>query len=98
MDTITNTVSFLRVGAFALAHAALFMAVFSIARMVSESQGESFFYWMIIILGNIVIIILEGIVVTIQTLRLEYFEFFKRFFKGGGLAYKPYKLGGKNED
>lgn len=98
IDTITNTISFLRVGAFALAHAALFMAVFSIARMVGESQGETFFYWMTIILGNIVIIILEGIVVTIQTLRLEYFEFFKRFFKGGGLAYKPYKLGEKNED
>jgi len=98
MDTITNTISFLRVGAFALAHAALFMAVFSIARMVSESHGESFFYWFTIILGNIVIIVLEGIVVTIQTLRLEYFEFFKRFFKGGGLPYKPYTLGGKNED
>lgn len=97
MDTITNTISFLRVGAFALAHAALFMAVFSIARMVSESHGESFFYWITIILGNIVIIVLEGIVVTIQTLRLEYFEFFKRFFKGGGLPYQPYKLGEKNE-
>ena len=93
LDTITNTISFLRVGAFALAHAALFMAVFSIARMVSESHGETFFYWMTIILGNIVIIVLEGIVVTIQTLRLEYFEFFKRFFKGGGLPYKPYTLG-----
>lgn len=98
IDTLTNTISFLRVGAFALAHAALFMAVFSIARMVSETHGESFFYWITIILGNIVIIVLEGIVVSIQTLRLEYFEFFKRFFKGGGLAYTPYKLGEKNEN
>jgi len=97
MDTITNTISFLRVGAFALAHAALFIAVFSIARMISESHGEFFLYWVTIILGNVVIIVLEGIVVTIQTLRLEYFEFFKRFFKGGGLPYKPYTLGEKNE-
>jgi len=96
MDMVTNTVSFIRVGAFALAHGALFMAVFSIAQIISESQGESFFYWLSIIVGNCVIIILEGVVVTIQTLRLEYYEFFKRFFKGGGLAYNPYSLGEKN--
>jgi V/A-type H+-transporting ATPase subunit I len=96
MDTITNTISFLRVGAFALAHGALFMAVFSIARIISESQGESFFYWLSIIVGNSVIIVLEGVVVTIQTLRLEYYEFFKRFFKGGGLPYRPYTLGERN--
>ncbi|MGB6018643.1 MAG: V-type ATPase 116kDa subunit family protein, partial [Sulfurimonadaceae bacterium] len=98
MDTITNTISFLRVGAFALAHGALFMAVFSIAEIISESQGESFFYWLSIIVGNSVIIVLEGVVVTIQTLRLEYYEFFKRFFKGGGLPYRPYILGEKNAD
>lgn len=96
MDMITNTISFLRVGAFALAHGALFMAVFSIAQIISESQGESFFYWLAIIIGNSVIIVLEGVVVTIQTLRLEYYEFFKRFFKGGGLPYSPYTLGEKN--
>ena len=97
MDTITNTLSFLRVGAFALAHGALFMAVFSIARMISESYGEGFFYWLAIIMGNVVIIVLEGVIVTIQTLRLEYYEFFKRFFKGGGTPYRPYTLGGKDE-
>ena len=95
MDTITNTISFLRVGAFALAHGALFMAVFSIAKMISESYGESFFYWMLIIVGNVVIIVLEGVIVTIQTLRLEYYEFFKRFFKGGGTPYRPYNLSSK---
>jgi V/A-type H+-transporting ATPase subunit I len=95
MDTVTNTISFLRVGAFALAHGALFMAVFSIAKMISESYGESFFYWMLIIVGNVVIIVLEGVIVTIQTLRLEYYEFFKRFFKGGGTPYQPYNLSSK---
>ncbi len=97
MDTITNTISFLRVGAFALAHGALFMAVFSMAKMISETYGESFFYWMLIIVGNVVIIVLEGVIVTIQTLRLEYYEFFKRFFKGGGTPYRPYRLGEKND-
>jgi len=92
METITNTISFLRVGAFALAHGALFMAVFSMAKMISENYGEGFFYWMLIIVGNVVIIVLEGVIVTIQTLRLEYYEFFKRFFKGGGSPYQPYNL------
>ena len=95
METITNTISFLRVGAFALAHGALFMAVFSMARMISENYGEGFFYWMLIIVGNVVIIVLEGVIVTIQTLRLEYYEFFKRFFKGGGSPYHPYNLNSK---
>ena len=95
MDTITNTISFLRVGAFALAHGALFMSVFSMAKMISESHGESFFYWMLIIVGNVVIIVLEGVIVTIQILRLEYYEFFKRFFKGGGTPYQPYSLSSK---
>lgn len=97
METITNTVSFLRVGAFALAHGALFMAVFSIAKMISETYGEGFLYWLLIIVGNVVIIVLEGVIVTIQTLRLEYYEFFKRFFKGGGTPYQPYRLGEKND-
>jgi V/A-type H+-transporting ATPase subunit I len=95
MDTVTNTISFLRVGAFALAHGALFMAVFSIAKMISETYGESFFYWLLIIVGNVVIIVLEGVIVTIQTLRLEYYEFFKRFFIGGGTPYRPYDLSSK---
>jgi V/A-type H+-transporting ATPase subunit I len=98
MDMITNTLSFLRVGAFALAHGALFMAVFSIAQMISQSYGEGLIYWILIFIGNVVIIILEGVIVTIQTLRLEYYEFFKRFFKGGGTPYQPYTLGGKDEN
>ena len=95
MEIITNTISFLRVGAFALAHGALFMAVFSMAKMISENYGEGFFYWLLIIVGNVVIIVLEGVIVTIQTLRLEYYEFFKRFFKGGGSPYHPYNLNSK---
>ncbi len=85
LENITNTISFVRAGAFALAHAALFMAIFSIARMLNESG-----YWIVVFFGNIFIIILEGVVVFIQTLRLEYYEFFKRFYEGGGYEYKPF--------
>jgi V/A-type H+-transporting ATPase subunit I len=87
-----NTISFARLGAFALAHGALFLALFSLADIVSDPQIHGPGYWFIILLGNLFIIGLEGVVVTIQTLRLEYYEFFKRFFRGGGHPYTPYRL------
>ncbi len=92
LETITNTVSFIRLGAFALAHSTLFVAIFTIAKMLKEIQGGEFLYWTVIFIGNILIILLEGLIVSIQALRLEYYEFFKRFYKGGGEPYRPYKL------
>ncbi len=86
---MANTVSFVRVAAFGLTHVALFMAVFSLADMVRAVHGRGFAYWLIIALGNLVIILLEGMVVSIQTLRLEYYEFFSRFFRGGGRPFSP---------
>jgi V/A-type H+-transporting ATPase subunit I len=87
-----NTVSFIRVAAFALAHAGLFIAVFSLVDMVSSKTGGVFWAALIFIIGNAVIIALEGMVVTIQAIRLEYYEFFGKFFIGGGTAYKPIGL------
>ncbi len=86
---MANTVSFVRVAAFGLTHVALFMAVFSLADMVRTAQGQGLSYWLIIVAGNLVIILLEGMVVSIQTLRLEYYEFFSRFFRGGGKPFRP---------
>ncbi len=91
-EQAVNTISFARLGAFALAHGALFLALFSVADILSKADSRGVGYWFIIILGNCFIIVLEGVVVTIQTLRLEYYEFFKRFFKGGGEPYKPFVL------
>ena len=92
LESVTNTVSFIRLGAFALAHSTLFLAVFTVAKFLETEKGGGFFYWLTIAAGNIFIIILEGIIVAIQTLRLEYYEFFKRFFEGGGIPYKPFKI------
>ncbi len=91
-EQAVNTISFARLGAFALAHGALFLALFSVADILSKTGGRGVWYWFIIVLGNCFIIVLEGVVVTIQTLRLEYYEFFKHFFKGGGKPYKPFVL------
>jgi V/A-type H+-transporting ATPase subunit I len=90
-----NTVSFIRVAAFALAHAGLFIAVFSLVDLVKNKSGGVFWAALIFIIGNAVIIALEGMVVTIQAIRLEYYEFFGKFFMGGGTAYKPIGLGGR---
>lgn len=86
---LANTVSFVRVAAFGLAHAGLFMAVFSLADMVRNAHGGGIFYWLTLLVGNCIIIGLEGLVVSIQTIRLEYYEFFSKFFQGGGKAFQP---------
>ena len=86
---LANTVSFVRVAAFALTHAALFIGVFSIADMVSHGSGSGVPYYLTLVIGNLVIIILEGMVVSIQTIRLEYYEFFSKFFRGGGEPFQP---------
>jgi len=80
-----NTISFVRVGAFALAHAGLGATVFSLA----DSSDNAVFVAVILLVGNIGIIALEGLVVGVQTTRLLLFEFFIRFMKGGGRPFRP---------
>lgn len=80
-----NTLSFARVGAFALAHAGLSLAVVTLA----QASGHPVFAWAIMAIGNLVILLLEGLVVTVQATRLVLFEFFVRFLHGGGRAFAP---------
>ncbi|MCC6491004.1 MAG: hypothetical protein IT364_26185 [Candidatus Hydrogenedentes bacterium] len=89
MGCLANTVSFIRVAAFGLAHAGLFVAVFSIADAVSGAPGGTIISWIVLVVGNAVVIVLEGIVVTIQAVRLEYYEFFGKFFSRMGTPYQP---------
>jgi V/A-type H+-transporting ATPase subunit I len=86
---VANTISFIRIAAFALAHAGLFIAVFSLAETLGRMPGGGVFYWVAICLGNVVIILLEGLVVSIQIIRLEYYEFMSKFFHGGGEVFTP---------
>lgn len=86
---LSNTVSFMRVGAFALNHVGFFMAFHSLADIV-QGTGSIF----VMIFGNILIIVLEGLIVGIQGLRLEYYELFSKFFDGDGVEFKPFKIKG----
>ena len=85
LQLVVNTVSFVRIGAFALAHAGLSMAVFGL----SDAADSVLFTVVILVLGNVLIIALEGIVVSIQTTRLVLFEFFVRFLHGEGRPFRP---------
>jgi V/A-type H+-transporting ATPase subunit I len=84
MQLAVNTLSFARVGAFALAHAGLSVAMVSLAEAAGGSVGR----WAVIIVGNLTILLLEGLVVSIQTTRLILFEFFIRFLRAEGRIFK----------
>lgn len=84
---VANTLSFLRVAAFSLNHVALALAVFTIANMLGELG-----HGLMIVLGNLFILVLEGAIVIIQVLRLEYYEGFTRFYAGDGQAFRPLRL------
>jgi V/A-type H+-transporting ATPase subunit I len=85
VQLLINTLSFVRVGAFALAHAGLALAFTTLADM-PESRVLAV---AILVLGNLVVIVLEGLVVTVQTTRLVLFEFFIRFVHAGGRVFRP---------
>lgn len=84
---ISNTLSFLRVAAFSINHVALAMAVLTLAGMMG-----AFGHVMMVIFGNIFIIVLEGVIVTIQVMRLQFFEGFSRYFAADGKEFKPLRL------
>jgi V/A-type H+-transporting ATPase subunit I len=88
LSMFTNTLSFIRVGAFALNHVGLFLAFSTLALMVRNNTGSILIY----IIGNIVIIALEGLIVFIQGLRLEYYELFSKYYEANGIAFKPITL------
>ncbi len=91
LSYVTNTMSFLRVGAFVLVHAGMMLVVFVLADTVNASIG-AIGYWLIIIIGNAIVMVLEALLVAIQVLRLEYYEMFSRFYSGEGRQFEPVKL------
>ncbi len=89
ISMFSNTLSFVRVGAFAVAHGGLSQAIFILAEL---GGGHGIGYWITIVIGNVFIVGFEGLIVGIQTMRLSYYEFFSKFFKGGGLRFEPLSL------
>lgn len=88
LSLLSNTISFIRIGAFALNHVGLFLAFETMAHLSGNPAASVF----IIILGNVIIIALEGLIVFIQGLRLEYYEMFSKYYRGDGVKYEPLKI------
>ena len=84
LSFVTNTMSFLRVGAFVLVHAGMMVVVFTLSNMVGGAGCV-----IVIIVGNIFVAAMEGLIVGIQVLRLEFYEVFSRFFDGEGRPFLP---------
>jgi len=91
---ISSTVSFLRVGAFALSHAVLSYIVFRFTEELVNIGNPfgSISGMLILIFGNVVIIVLEGMIVAIQVVRLQYYEFFSKFFTETGVEFSPFRF------
>lgn len=85
LSYFSNTLSFVRVGAFAVSHAAMMQVVLMLA---GAEVGDP--NWGIVIGGNLFVCGMEGLIVGIQVLRLEYYELFSRFYRGSGRAFEPY--------
>jgi V/A-type H+-transporting ATPase subunit I len=85
----TNTISFVRVGAFALSHAGMMGVVMTLAGLEKGNPN-----WFIIVFGNVLVAGLEGLVVGIQVLRLEYYEMFSRFYSGTGKPFEAFRKKG----
>jgi len=96
LSLFANTISFIRVGAFALSHAGLSIVTYTLAGMADPSM-KSPGAMIIIVTGNIFIIGFEGLICGIQSMRLEYYEFFSKFFQGNGVSFNPFTLKGSIE-
>ncbi|MCR5607310.1 MAG: ATPase, partial [Treponema sp.] len=85
---LSNSISFVRVGAFALAHAVLGTIIANLMEIVPVLPGKI----AVGIIGNGIVVVLEGMIVAIQVLRLQYYEFFSKFFNETGKEFKPFKF------
>ena len=86
LSYLSNTLSFLRIGAFAVSHAAMMEVVLMLAGATNGGSPN----WVVVVLGNIFVCAMEGLIVGIQVLRLEYYEIFSRFYSGNGREFQPF--------
>lgn len=87
LSYLTNTISFIRIGAYVLVHAGMMMVIFKLA------GSGGILGAIVIIIGNIFVIALEGLLSGVQSLRLEFYEMFSRFYDGSGRPYTPVIVG-----
>ena len=87
LSYITNTVSFLRVGGFILSHAGMMAVVMTLMEMMGGVASP-----IVLVIGNLFVMAMEGLIVGIQVLRLEFYEIFSRFYDGDGKEFRPAEI------
>ena len=92
---LANTLSFMRVAGLGIAHESLMIGFFQIAGMVGGTGGFSIWSVLVLVLGNALVLALEGLGAGIQSLRLNYYEFFSKYFSGRGVTYSPISIRNK---
>ena len=88
LSYFSNTLSFVRIGAFAVSHAAMMEVVLMLAGYAGGGLAST--NWIVVVLGNVFVCAMEGLIVGIQVLRLEYYEMFSRFYTGSGRPFIPF--------
>jgi V/A-type H+-transporting ATPase subunit I len=86
---VVQTLSFVRIAAFTFAHIALSTALMITVELFASLPWLA---WSTFILGNLMITILEGLLVSIQVIRLHFFEFFTKFISGEGIPFRPLSI------
>lgn len=84
LSYVSNTMSFLRVGGFVLSHAGMMLVVMTLMDSVTAVAQP-----LVVVLGNAFVMCMEGLIVAIQIIRLEFYEIFSRFYTGEGKAFEP---------
>lgn len=94
----SNVVSFARLAAFGLAHAALGLLVVEGSRALLHRGGLGIVAAVVVFaVGSALAFGLEALVAAVQALRLEYYELFSRVFTGQGRPFRPWRLQVKGE-
>jgi V/A-type H+-transporting ATPase subunit I len=94
LSLVTNTLSFLRLAAFALNHGALSLALFLFVDMIPTGAAWLPGRVLVFVIGSAVILVLDTLLITVQTIRLEFYEGLTRYYRGDGRAYRPLRFTG----
>ena len=96
---LSNSLSFLRVGAFALSHVVLSYIVFTMGDMLRHrSPAGLALQALVVLFGNAIIVFLEGLIVAIQVVRLQYYEFLSKFLTETGEPFAPFRFQFRKEE
>jgi Archaeal/vacuolar-type H+-ATPase subunit I len=84
LSYVSNTMSFVRIGGFIMSHAGMMLVVMTIAKMFGPVGNT-----IVMIVGNLFVIGMEGFMIGIQVLRLQFYEMFSRYYDGAGKSFRP---------